>query len=124
MIGRTNAIATNVEGWNRPSEWLPIDHLITEGEQKTVGLYAVWDDDNVLNNKFNNFCSFQVTGNYTVDWGDGSAVENFTSGAMAEHTYIYANISSLVYNGYKQVIITITPQEGSKICLLCVLFQN
>jgi surface protein len=117
MIGRTNATThITTGGWIRPPEWLQIDHLITDGEQKTVGLYAVWDDDNVIDNRYNNYCCFQITGNYTVDWGDGSAPENFASNAIAEHTYTYASISeSTIYDGYKQVIITITPQVGSNI---------
>ena len=117
MIGRTNATThITTGGWIRPPEWLQIDHLITDGEQKTVGLYAVWDDDNVIDNRYNNYCCFKITGNYTVDWGDGSAPENFTSNAIAEHTYAYDSISeSTIYDGYKQVIITITPQVGSNI---------
>ena len=117
MIGKTNAASiVQVGGWIRPSEWLEIDHLVTAGEQKFVGLYAVWDDDNVTDNGFNNYCRVKVGGNYTVDWGDGT-VENFASGAGAEHTFVYANLpdSTICERGHKQAIITITPQSGQNI---------
>ena len=68
MIGRTNATFSIKGGYVRPLEWLQIEHLITEGEEKMVGLYAVWDDDNVINNGYNNYCTIVITGNCTVDW--------------------------------------------------------
>jgi hypothetical protein len=51
------------------------------------------------------------TGDYTVDWGDG-VTENFASGIKAEHAYTYSAISesTLCSRGYKQVLISITPQ--------------
>ena len=117
MIGKTNANSIVAPGgWVRPTEWLEISHLVTDGEQKFVGLYAVWDDNNVVNNRFNNYCRVKVGGNYTVDWGDGT-VENFASGVGAEHTFVYANLpdSTICERGHKQAIITITPQAGQNI---------
>ena len=60
--------------WIRPADWLEIDSLVMAGEQKTVGLYAIYQ--NVNNLGMTNTVAFQVTGNYTVDWGEG-LVENF-----------------------------------------------
>lgn len=59
----------------------------------------------------------EVGGNgYTVDWGDGT-VEDFDGGVTAEHEYDYDAYDvaeeTLSTRGYKQVVITVTPQEGS-----------
>ena len=47
--------------YSRPADWLEMPTL-TEGQQKVVGLHAVWPHDS-------NFCAFTVSGAYTVDWG-------------------------------------------------------
>jgi surface protein len=108
----------DANGWIRPPDWLPISHLVTDGEEKAVALYAVWDATGIANG-YNNYCALYVTGNYTVDWGDGT-VENFASGVQAEHTYVYANMpaSSYCSRGYRQAIITITPQVGQHLTLI------
>ena len=108
----------DANGWIRPPDWLPISHLVTDGEEKAVALYAVWDAAGIANG-YNNYCALYVTGNYTVDWGDGT-VENFASGVQAEHEYIYANLpaSSYCSRGYRQAIITITPQAGQHLTLI------
>ena len=100
--------------WIRPADWLPIDNLVVAGEQKTVGLYAVYP--NVNNKGMTNTVAFVVTGNYTVDWGDG-VVENFNSNVQAGHIYDYnsLNPSTDCARGYRQAIITITPQSGKNI---------
>ena len=101
--------------WVRPGDWLEIDSLVTAGEQKTVGLYAIYPNNNTLG--MTNKVAFTVTGNHTIDWGDGSALENVNSNVQAEHTYNYDNISSATAcsRGYRQVRITITPQSGQNI---------
>lgn len=108
-------IITKSEEWTRPNDWLPIDHLVTNGEEKMVGLYAVWDASGTAKG-FNNYCAITMNRSYTVDWGDGN-VENFNSGVQAEHEYVYSGISdnTICSRGYKQVIITITPQDGQHI---------
>ena len=101
--------------WVRPSDWLEIDSLVTAGEQKTVGLYAVYPTNNTLG--MTNTVAFTVTGNHTIDWGDGSALENVASNVQAQHIYDYSTISSATEcsRGYRQVRITITPQSGQNI---------
>ena len=101
--------------WIRPFDWLEIDSLVTAGEQKTVGLYAIYPNDNTLG--MTNKVAFTVTGNHTIDWGDGSALENVNSNVQAEHAYDYDTISSATAcsRGYRQVRITITPQSGQNI---------
>ena len=99
-----------VSDWNyvRPIDWLALP-TIDASEQKFVGLYAVTNDDS-------NYVALGATGAYTVDWGDG-VVENFATNVKASHQYTYASISdtTLSSRGYKQVIITVTPQAGNNL---------
>jgi len=99
------------DGWVRPVDWLPLPEVLPT-EQKFVGLYAVDDDDS-------NFIALLAEGGYTVDWGDG-VVENFASNVMAEHQYNYASLpaESLSNRGYRQVVVTLTPQAGQNLTLL------
>lgn len=105
----------NASGWVRPYDWLPISHLVTDGEEKTVALYAVWNAAGIAKG-YNNYCAIYATGAYTVDWGDGT-VDNVASGVQAEHEYVYDNLpaSSYCSRGYRQAVITITPQMGQHI---------
>jgi hypothetical protein len=93
--------------WVRPTEWLPLPDNI-DGVQKVSILNAVFDTDS-------EFVAFICQGAYTVDWGDG-VVENYASNIKAGHKYDYsnANLNSDTVSkfGYKQCIITITPQSG------------
>jgi surface protein len=101
--------------WVRPSDWLPLP-TVTVAEQKFVGLHAIFPEGN-------NFCAFLFRGAYTVDWGDG-VVENVADNVKAEHVYDYASISNatLTSRGYKQVIVTVTPQVGQN--LTTINFQQ
>ena len=109
------SILNTLPAWSRPSDWLEIDSLVTAGEQKTVGLYAIYP--NVNDYGMTNTVAFTVTGNHVVDWGDGSALENVNSNVQAQHTYNYDNIPSNTEctRGYRQVRIIITPQSGQNI---------
>lgn len=105
--GGTSAPAT--EGWVRPSDWLTLP-TVADGDEKFVGLHAIFPDSN--------FVAFTVAGAYTVDWGDGTS-NTYSSGATAEHEYNYSTYdtgnTTLCSRGYKQAIITITPQVGNSI---------
>ena len=70
--------------WKRNPAWLPMTAPL-ESEQKFVGLHAVWPDSN--------FLGISASGNYTVDWGDGTAPQNVNSGVVAFKTYDYTNAS-------------------------------
>ena len=98
--------------WVRPADWLPLPTL-TESDQKFVGLHAIYPDAN--------FVALSASGNYTVDWGDG-VVENFVSGAVAQHEYNYDTYdtgnSTLCSRGYKQAVVTVTPQAGQNLTAL------
>ena len=93
--------------WARPAEWVALPTL-TPGQERLVGLYRV-------NNAPNQCVAFTVAGNYTVDWGDGSAPENVASGVKAEHTYTFANVpeETETEEGWRQAIISISPQAGA-----------
>jgi hypothetical protein len=86
-------------------------------EQKLVGAYAVYNNNT-------NFVAFSCTGAYTVDWGDGTT-SDIASNVQANHTYTTATFSALTgqnaYNGYKTVLITITPQSGQNITAVTLL---
>ena len=120
LITRRGAIAAaKQEGdWVRPSDWLPLPE-ISESEQKFVGLHAIFEDAN--------FVTIRVQGAYTVDWGDG-IVENFTSNSDAYHEYNYATYdtsnSTLCSRGYKQAIVTVTPQAGQNLTLFSLALKH
>ena len=108
----TGAVTPTVPDWVRPSDWLPITK--PDGtNQKVIGLFAVFDDNY-------NYVSFTATGAYTVNWGDGSSSENYASGAQCQHKYTFASIdpATTTAEGYRQVVITITPQAGQNLSLI------
>ena len=93
--------------WVRPSDWLALT-TPDISEQKIVGLHAVLPG--------NNWVAFTLSGAYTVDWGDGTT-ENFAAGVTAYRNLAWSsyNTSTLTARGYRQAIITITPQSGHNI---------
>ena len=92
----------------RPADWLPIDHLVNVGDEKFVGLVAVFEEGN--------FIAFFTTGSCRVDWGDG-VVEDYSGGNLyINHVYNYTNPlldGTECSRGYKQAIITITPTPAA-----------
>lgn len=68
--------------WTRNPSWLSIT-APSSAEQKIVGLHRV--DPNSA------YLAFTISGAYTVDWGDGTAPENKTSGSTAYHFYDYTD---------------------------------
>lgn len=94
--------------YTRPADWLPLPE-ISVGEQKVALLYPVFEGLTT------NAAYITVAGNFTVDWGDGVA-ENYTGSTSTSrsHTYNWEDIPASTYcsRGYRQVIITVTPQEG------------
>ena len=92
--------------WSRNSEWVALP-TVTAGDQKFVGLYAVWNTDS-------NFVALTVAGRYTVDWGDGTPTEDIASGVSAEHNYVFTALASstLTSEGFRQAIITVTMRLG------------
>ena len=101
------------EPWVRPADWLPMP-AITPGDQVFNGLFAVFDANP-------NYVALTAEGDYTVDWGDGT-VEDVDGGVTAEHDYDYSTYDvaedTLCTRGYKQAMITVTPQVGSDLTLV------
>lgn len=87
--------------------WIDLP-TVSEGEQKFVGTYAIFDDDN--------YVAFTAGETYNVDWGDGTT-GTFNNGATATKIYsplVFAGITQNPIDGHKTVTITITPVSGSK----------
>ena len=97
--------------WVRPVDWLPLPTVL-DTEQKVVGLFAVYPDNN-------NFVVIQCitdAGTFTVDWGDGTSSSGVASGTNAEHKYDYttpALSGTETTEGFKQSIVTVTPDSGN-----------
>lgn len=98
----------SVDPYVRPSDWLSLP-TVSNGDQTFVGLVAIWPGTNYISVKCN--------GNYTVDWGDGGATQNVSSAVQADKTILYSAISNTTdcTRGYRQVIVTITPQAGQNL---------
>ena len=96
--------------WVRPTDWLTMPTVLAT-EQKFVGLHAVFPNDSLVDSS--NYVALMCYGNYTVDWGDG-VIENFNQAITAYHIYDYNTIPSNTYcsRGYRQVLVTVTPQSG------------
>jgi len=74
---------TDTTPWVRNPSWSALPAM-TGADNKFVGLHRV-DVGNA------NFLALSAAGNYTVDWGDGSATENINSGVVAQHQYVFTN---------------------------------
>lgn len=93
--------------YSPPSAWRSLP-TINVGDQKFAGVYAIYDTNG-------NYVALRARGAYIVDWGDG------TTGAFADNTIAskiydqttYAGLTSDVYNGYKTLVIQVTPQAGA-----------
>ena len=68
--------------WIRNPSWTALPS-VTSGDNKFVGLHRVDPDSN--------FLALRAAGNYTVDWGDGSATENINTGVDAQHQYTFTD---------------------------------
>lgn len=70
--------------WERPADWLPLP-TIADGEQKLVGLFAVYPGPG-------NVVALRASGNYTVDWGDGTSTAVSSPGEVIHpQTQWFAN---------------------------------
>jgi surface protein len=102
------AKSTTATGWQRPNDWIAIPS-IAPGEQVFYGLMAVY---NVIGG---NRVAFTFAGNYTVDWGDGTPLENVLSGVKAEHSYDYSTVSNPTSEGWRQALIKVIPTGAANI---------
>ena len=74
--------------WVRNPAW-PALAAPTIGEQKLVGLYAVFPGDGVGNG--GNFFAVNCAGDYTVNFGDGTSV-NTATGVQTNYEYNFADV--------------------------------
>ena len=112
--------APGAGGWTRPVDWLALPDVV-EGDEKFVGLYAVYDHDS-------NFVALRCRGDYTVDWGDGT-IENVADNVTAQHVYDSDDYNTLgkdteCSRGYRQAIITVTPQAGKHLTSLSLNYKH
>ena len=70
--------------WVRNPSWPACE--ANAGDNKIVGLYAVWPGDGVGTG--GNFFAMTISGAYTIDFGDGTTT-NYTSGSTANYEYDY-----------------------------------
>lgn len=92
-----------------PSQWVKLPGF-TAGEQKFAGVFAIYNDTN-----FVALLAQTSTGNYLVDWGDGTT-GSFASNVQANKKYepsVYAGLTSEVFRDYKTLVITVTPITGN-----------
>ena len=75
--------------WVRNPAW-PALTAPTSGEQKLVGLYAVWPGDGVGNG--GNFFAVNCAGNYAVSLGDGNSIST-AANAQTNWEYNFANVN-------------------------------
>jgi len=101
-----SAASIAVTPWVRPAAWLALPDVT--GLQRFVGLHAIFPSGN--------FVALSATGNYTVDWGDGTTT-NHNSGVIAYKEYTYSSISDAgeAALGYRQAIIQVYPQSGQNL---------
>jgi hypothetical protein len=96
---------------DRPTDLLT-PPVISSAEQKIALLVFISNDSS-------NYLAFTIAGNYTVDWGDGTAPQNVSSGTAAQYSYDFATFdptnSTLTSDGFKQAWVIITPQGGANI---------
>jgi len=92
----------------RPEEWLDLPTL-TQGDEVIHMLIKVYEEGG-------NWLGLNIEGDYEVDWGDGTTTTH-SSGTVSEHDIQWSGVSSstLTSFGYRQAIVTITPQAGSSL---------
>jgi len=99
----TPTVISTSSNWTRPADWLALN-APTDSTEQFTGLLAITNDDS-------NYVTLSAlsTGNFTVDWGDGT-VTSYASGATAYYKYDYSTISdaTLSSRGYKQVVVKLT----------------
>jgi len=83
---------------------------VSAGQQKIQILCSVGSIDS-------NFFTIKVgtsSGNWTVNWGDGTPPETTGSGLTLPHKFVYAGASPvLTAEGYRQALVEVTPVSGS-----------
>lgn len=103
-----------VNTWARPTDWLELPTVL-ETDQKLVGLVAIFPDSNFLALSAN-----VSSGTYSVNWGDGTSTTGISSGVQTNKQYTYSTpalVGTECSRGYRQAIVTITPDSGNLIAV-------
>lgn len=108
-ISNTNEVPDQYVPYVRPSDWLSLPAM-TSSSQAFYGLLAITNDSS-------NFVAISAgvsTGTVTINWGDGTS-DTVASNVQVNHEYNYSAISPSTEStrGYRQVIVTITPNVGN-----------
>lgn len=100
--------ATDPEPWVRPADWLSLGEPQTTTQRIRL-LVAVFPGDS-------SYLRLDVTGAFTVDWGDGAGPTNFASGVPASKQFMWAQHAGTdSTRGYRQAVVTVTPQAGNQL---------
>ena len=112
ILKNGRALVTNANAglpkYERDEDLLDFPTLV-DGDEKIYILFKVYEHSN--------FVTLKATGDYQVDYGDGQPVQSYSSGVQANYEIDWNNISAstLTSEGYRQALITITPQSGSQL---------
>lgn len=116
--------ALEIDQWNRPNYWIPLP-AVSRSEQKIVGLFGVFKGASGATGASadSNWVAFTCRGAYVVDWGittparPNGFTQAFADNTRAQFQYNYNDLpdSTTTPLGYRQAIITITPQAGQNL---------
>src|SRR5574337_254034 len=118
---QTSSISSGVamyyydSGWTRPSAWLAMPSVVST-DQKFVGLHAVYE--------YGNFVALSASGNYTVDWGDGTSTVNASAGVTSEYDIPYANVAGSTDVGIASAVAVTFTDSGDTVNRTAHGFQN
>jgi surface protein len=109
-------IAVTTEAWSRPADWLALPAVPAQG---LVGLCGVWETlpYNYVAVRARSNVAATSGGGYLVDWGDGSAPQEYAENTTASKLLDWNSYSSntLSSRGYRQAIIKILPKSGQNL---------
>jgi hypothetical protein len=102
LVGNTLTIEQGEVWWKRNPLWLPLP-TVNVGDNRFVGLYAVFEDD-----ADGNTITIDIGSGKQIDYGDGTIITSITG--TNTHVYNYATISSPILQmedgtNYKMVIV-------------------
>jgi hypothetical protein len=109
-------IAVTTEAWSRPADWLALPSVPAQG---LVGLCGVWETlpYNYVAVRARSNVAATSGGGYLVDWGDGSAPQEYAENTIASKVLDWNSCLSttLTAQGYRQAIIKILPKSGQNL---------
>jgi len=102
LVGNTLTIEQGEVWWKRNPLWLPLP-TVNVGDNRFVGLYAVFEDD-----ADGNTITIDIGAGNQIDYGDGTIITSITG--TNTHVYNYATISSPILQmedgtNYKMVVV-------------------